>query len=108
LRLYGGRLWSFPVALITAELATSMPDPSGFLLWSRRAFGPFVSFIDAWIMIVVVIIDQSLYPLIFVSYIKTLSTLPPSSLAHIFPALSSCAYLLPRAGQSSWRGGKRT
>jgi amino acid transporter len=63
-----------PVALITAELATAMPDPSGFLLWSRRAFGPFVSFLDAWIMIVVVIIDQALYPLIFVSYIETLGT----------------------------------
>lgn len=65
-------LWSLPVALITAELATAMPDASGFLLWSRRAFGPFVSFLDAWIMIVVVIIDQALYPLIFVSYIETL------------------------------------
>jgi len=64
--------WSFPVALITAELATSMPDPSGFLMWSNRAFGPFVSFLDAWIMVIVVIIDQSLYPLIFVAYLESL------------------------------------
>jgi amino acid transporter len=71
------RLWSLPVALITAELATAMPDASGFLLWSRRAFGPFISFLDAWIMIVVVIIDQALYPLIFVSYIETLGPSSP-------------------------------
>ncbi len=60
-----------PIAVITAELATALPDASGFLLWSRRAWGPMICFLDAWTMVIVMIIDQSLYPLIFISYLET-------------------------------------
>lgn len=39
-------LWSLPVALIVAELGTSMPSNDGFLGWIRRAWGTGAAFFD--------------------------------------------------------------
>jgi amino acid transporter len=61
------------MSLITAELATSYPlSNSGFLGWTKRAFGDAVSFLDGYIMTLVVMIDQALYPVIFVSYVNNI------------------------------------
>jgi amino acid transporter len=65
-------VWSFPVAMITAELASAMPSDSGFLCWGRRAWPPFIVFLDGWIMILIIIFDQALYPIIFVAYVQDL------------------------------------
>jgi len=61
-------IWSLPMALVTAELAAALPHKGGFLYWMRRAWGDFVSYLDGWMMVIVVILDQALYPIIFVSY----------------------------------------
>ena len=37
-------LWSVPEALITAELATTFPENSGYVAWVTAAFGPFWGF----------------------------------------------------------------
>lgn len=63
-------IWSLPMALITAELASAIPHKGGFLHWMKRGFGDFVSYLDGWMMVIVVIIDQALYPIIFVSYFE--------------------------------------
>jgi len=47
-----------PVALIVAELGSSMPSNNGFLGWIGRAWGPGASFFDGWIMVITIIIDQ--------------------------------------------------
>ncbi len=39
------------------------------------AWGPLVSFVDGFLMLIVVTLDQALYPIIFVSYIKVCSSL---------------------------------
>lgn len=35
---------SIPTALMTAELSTSMPENGGYVVWTKRAFGPFWGF----------------------------------------------------------------
>ena len=37
-------IWSVPEALITAELATTFPENSGYVAWVTAAFGPFWGF----------------------------------------------------------------
>lgn len=37
-------VWSVPEALITAELATTFPENSGYVAWVTAAFGPFWGF----------------------------------------------------------------
>jgi amino acid transporter len=65
-------LWSMPIALITAELGSSMPNSGGFLLWIRRGLGDFLSYLDALIMVITIVIDLAVYPLIFISYTESL------------------------------------
>ncbi|KAL6063441.1 proline dehydrogenase [Balamuthia mandrillaris] len=66
-------LWSLPIAFIVAELGSSLPSEHGFLLWTKEAWGPFLSFIDGFILVVVVVIDQALYPVIFISYLSSIT-----------------------------------
>ena len=37
-------VWAIPEALVTAELATSMPEAAGSVAWVFEAFGPFWGF----------------------------------------------------------------
>lgn len=37
-------IWSVPEALLTAELATTFPENSGYVAWVTAAFGPFWGF----------------------------------------------------------------
>ncbi len=41
-------LFSFPVALVTAELASAIPVEGGFYRWTRLAFGDFLGFQCGW------------------------------------------------------------
>ena len=34
-------VWGLPMAMMTAELATAMPESGGYILWIHRAFGDF-------------------------------------------------------------------
>jgi amino acid transporter len=72
-------VWSLPIALIVAELGSAMPDTGGFLYWVKIAFGEFPSFIDGWIVNLTVVVDQTIYPLIFVSYLEPLVSFTPWS-----------------------------
>eukprot|EP01087_Luapelamoeba_hula_P020671 TRINITY_DN7096_c0_g1_i1.p1 TRINITY_DN7096_c0_g1~~TRINITY_DN7096_c0_g1_i1.p1 ORF type:complete len:574 (-),score=79.81 TRINITY_DN7096_c0_g1_i1:186-1907(-) len=69
--------WSLPIALIVAELGSALPSSEGFLGWIRKAWGEGAAFIDGWIMIITIIIDQSLYPVIFISYVESIEELEP-------------------------------
>jgi L-asparagine transporter-like permease len=42
------QIWSLPMAMMTAELASAMPSHSGFILWGRQAWGPIIPFVDGW------------------------------------------------------------
>ena len=36
-------IWSLPIALMTAELGSMIPEAGGYVVWINRAFGPFAA-----------------------------------------------------------------
>ena len=55
-------VWSLPVSLVMAELASAMPDEGGYVTWVRRAFGGFWSFQVGWWSWVDSFVDIAVYP----------------------------------------------
>eukprot|EP01116_Phalansterium_solitarium_P004511 TRINITY_DN15535_c0_g1_i2.p1 TRINITY_DN15535_c0_g1~~TRINITY_DN15535_c0_g1_i2.p1 ORF type:complete len:508 (-),score=-19.95 TRINITY_DN15535_c0_g1_i2:185-1708(-) len=70
-------LWCLPMALMTAELSTMMPQNGGYILWGQRAFGNFGGFTLGFWSAINNLIDNALYPAMFFGY-----------LAQIVPSLS--------------------
>uniref|UniRef100_A0A7S0RF09 Amino acid permease/ SLC12A domain-containing protein n=1 Tax=Pyramimonas obovata TaxID=1411642 RepID=A0A7S0RF09_9CHLO len=64
--------WSVPSAMMTAELATMMPENGGHILWVDRAFGPFWSFLNSYATLYALIFEGGLYPVMFCDYFEEL------------------------------------
>lgn len=64
--------WSAPIALMTAELSCMIPESGGHVLWVYRAFGPFWSFINSFFAFTCSVLDNALYPALFVEYLGAL------------------------------------
>lgn len=62
-------LWSFPTALMTAELSAAMPEDGGYVVWVERAFGRFWGFQEGWLSWLCSFADNALYPVMFVDYL---------------------------------------
>eukprot|EP00798_Chlamydomonas_sp_ICE-L_P028175 gene28175-31272_t len=54
-------VWSLPEALVTAELATTFPENSGYVAWVTAAFGPFWGFQEGLLKWLSGVTDNSLY-----------------------------------------------
>ncbi|MFN8007501.1 MAG: APC family permease, partial [Terriglobia bacterium] len=65
-------LWSFPTALMTAELSTAMPEDGGYVIWVERAFGRFWGFQEGWLSWMYSFADNALYPAMFLDYLAYL------------------------------------
>jgi amino acid transporter len=65
-------IFSLPIALVTAELATSMTDQSGFIMWIKRGWGDFYAHLDTVLVNIIMILDLALYPGIFLTYLQAL------------------------------------
>lgn len=65
-------LWSFPTALMTAELSAAMPEDGGYVVWVERAFGRFWGFQEGWWSWLCSFADNALYPVMFLDYLKFL------------------------------------
>lgn len=65
-------LFSLPIALMTAEMATAMTSKGGFIVWIREGWGEFLSILDACLVTFIVMMDQALYPIIYQGYVKAL------------------------------------
>src|SRR5713226_5872618 len=65
-------LWSFPTALMTAELSAAMPEDGGYVIWVERAFGRFWGFQEGWLSWLCSFADNALYPVMFVDYLSYL------------------------------------
>jgi len=65
-------LWSFPTALMTAELSTAMPEDGGYVVWVERAFGRFWGFQEGWSSWLCSFADNALYPVMFLDYLSYL------------------------------------
>jgi amino acid transporter len=63
-------VWSLPVSLVMAELASAIPDEGGYVAWVRRVFGPFWSFQVGWWSWVDSFVDVAVYPALFVEYVR--------------------------------------
>ncbi|KAI5055729.1 hypothetical protein GOP47_0029250 [Adiantum capillus-veneris] len=63
-------IWSIPEAFITAELGTMFPENGGYVVWIQEAFGPFWGFQQGWWKWLSGVIDNALYPVLFLDYLK--------------------------------------
>lgn len=79
-------VWSIPEALVTAELATSFPENGGYVLWISTAFGPFWGFQEGFWKWFSGVMDNALYPVLFLDYLKHSFPIFNQSIARI-PAL---------------------
>ncbi|XVF45581.1 hypothetical protein PTKIN_Ptkin02bG0217500 [Pterospermum kingtungense] len=64
-------IWSVPEALITAELGTMFPENSGYVVWVSSALGPYWGFQQGWMKWLSGVIDNALYPVLFLDYLKS-------------------------------------
>jgi amino acid transporter len=67
-------VWSIPIALMTAELAIAVPHDAAYIEWTRIAFGSLASKLEAAIVSICLVIDQAVYPKIFVAYATQIFT----------------------------------
>jgi len=65
-------VWALPDALTTAELASAIPEEGGYVIWVRRAMGPFWGFLCAWWTWLYTLVDAAIYPVLFTSYLSQL------------------------------------
>ncbi|MGV3614963.1 MAG: APC family permease [Fimbriimonas sp.] len=65
-------VWALPDALTTAELAPAIPVEGGYVIWVRRAMGPFWGFLNAWWTWIYTLVDAAIYPAMFTTYLSKL------------------------------------
>jgi amino acid transporter len=63
-------VWSVPVSLAMAELASALPEEGGYVAWVRRAFGPFWGFQAGWWSWVNSFVDVAVFPALFADYLR--------------------------------------
>ncbi|MFZ2514815.1 MAG: APC family permease [Candidatus Lutibacillus vidarii] len=61
-------IYSLPIALMVAELATLMPVPGGYYQWVKEGLGPFWGFQAGWWAWVASWFDLAIYPVLFVEF----------------------------------------
>lgn len=64
-------VWSIPEALITAEMGTMFPENGGYVVWVSSALGPYWGFQQGWMKWLSGVIDNALYPVLFLDYLKS-------------------------------------
>ncbi|GMH26794.1 hypothetical protein Nepgr_028637 [Nepenthes gracilis] len=64
-------IWSVPEALITSEMGTMFPENGGYVVWVSSALGPYWGFQQGWMKWVSGVIDNALYPVLFLDYLKS-------------------------------------
>ena len=70
-------LWSLPIALMVAELASAMPEEGGYYRWVCEGLGQFWGVQQGWFALTYSAVDMAIYPVLFVSY-----------LAYFYPSLA--------------------
>ncbi|KAA8535965.1 hypothetical protein F0562_028443 [Nyssa sinensis] len=93
-------VWSIPEALITAEMGTMFPENGGYVVWVSSALGPFWGFQQGWAKWLSGVIDNALYPVLFLDYLK--SAVP--ALAGGFPRLIAVLVLTVVLTYMNYRG----
>ncbi|XP_078162686.1 polyamine transporter PUT1-like isoform X2 [Carex rostrata] len=81
-------IWSIPEALITAEMGTMFPENGGYVVWVSSALGPFWGFQQGWMKWLSGVIDNALYPVLFLDYLKSAIPAVGGGLPRIFAVLA--------------------
>lgn len=63
-------LWSVPIALVTAEMATMLPIDGGYYRWVYFGLGRFWGFQEGWWTWLYTFVDMAIYPVVFTTYLK--------------------------------------
>jgi len=63
--------WALPMALISAELGSAMPEEGGFIRWSRRALGEFWGFQAGWWWQLCLYVDTAVYIALTIDYFQS-------------------------------------
>ena len=62
-------VFSLPIALVVAELATSVPTNGGFLMWINVSMPPVMYFFSVIVTLLLTFVDNALYPVLFSDYV---------------------------------------
>ncbi|KAL4290423.1 hypothetical protein GQ457_14G002730 [Hibiscus cannabinus] len=81
-------IWSIPEALITAEMGTMFPENGGYVVWVSSALGPYWGFQQGWMKWLSGVIDNALYPVLFLDYLKSGIPALGGGLPRIFAVLA--------------------
>ncbi|ESR46099.1 hypothetical protein CICLE_v10000961mg [Citrus x clementina] len=81
-------IWSVPEALITAEMGTMFPENGGYVVWVSSALGPYWGFQQGWMKWLSGVIDNALYPVLFLDYLKSGIPALGNGLPRAFAALA--------------------
>jgi len=63
-------IWALPIAFLTAELSSAIPEEGGYYIWVKRALGPGAGFLCTWLMLLYTRFDLAIYPVLFINYLK--------------------------------------
>ncbi|XP_068656956.1 probable polyamine transporter At3g19553 [Aristolochia californica] len=86
-------LWSVPEALVTAELAAAFPQNGGYVVWISSAFGPFWGFQEGFWKWFSGVMDNALYPVLFLDYLKHSLPILSQPIARVPSLLAITAFL---------------
>ena len=64
--------WTIPECLVVAELSSTYPVQGGYYRWVQMGLGRFWGFMEGWWSILYTLVDMSLYPILFTTYLKLL------------------------------------
>jgi amino acid transporter len=67
-----GIIWALPIALLSAELGSAIPEEGGYYEWVKRGVGPRAGFSCAWLTYLYSCVDVAIYPVLFVKYLSAL------------------------------------
>ena len=67
-------VWGIPMAMMTAELSTAMPESGGYIVWIHRAFGDFWATQASVWTLCNAFLDNAMYPIMFVDYVTAFFT----------------------------------
>ena len=63
-------VWTIPECMVVAELSSNYPVQGGYYKWVQMSMGKFWGFMEGWWSILYTLIDLSLYPILFTTYLK--------------------------------------
>jgi len=89
-------LWSLPEALVTAELASAFPTNAGYVAWVSAAFGPAAAFLVGFTKWASGTLDNALYPVLFLDYLRAgggLALAPPARSLAVLALTAALTYL---------------